>query len=246
MSRGASSEDAVRAERARIVAENTRRRHEVDAGRYAPWQAAEIFMRQGRARRAAQRLHALGVFPREGDAVLEVGSGEGGWLPELLGWRLAARDLWGVDLDLGRVATARRRLPSARWGLADATALPFAAGSFALVVISTVLSSILDPAVQEQVAREMARVVRGDGAVLCYDFAIDNPRNPHVRGLSRRRLRALFPGWREDSAAVTLAPPLARLLAPRAWALAGLLECLPFLRTHRLAVLRSASSAQST
>jgi hypothetical protein len=36
---------------------------------------------------------------------------------------------------------------------------------------------------------------------------------------------------------VTLAPPLARLLAPNSWTLATFLEAIPLLRTHLMAVL---------
>jgi len=75
------------------------------------------------------------------------------------------------------------------------------------------------------------------GVVLWYDFTL-NPRNRDTRGINRDELRVLFPGLRPRIRRVTLAPPLARLIAPRSWLAAELLERVPVLRTHLLATLR--------
>ncbi len=230
-------ENEKAAARERILAANTRRRAEVDGGRYAPSNPAELFMTGGRRREAAALLAALGVFPREGTKVLEIGCGEGGLLPDLLSFRLAADDLWGVDLDAARLAAARRRLPGCHFAEADAAALPFADASFDLLIASTVFSSILEDAIQQAVAAEIARVLRPGGAYLHYDLAVGNPRNPGVRGVPARRLAELFPGLSGKVRRATLAPPLCRALLPRFLPLAALLEGLPFLRSHLIAVL---------
>jgi len=52
--------------------------------------------------------------------------------------------------------------------------------------------------------------VRPGGGVLWYDFTVNNPRNPDVRGVPIRRVRALFPQGRMQAQRVTLAPPIAR------------------------------------
>jgi hypothetical protein len=69
-----------------------------------------------------------------------------------------------------------------------------------------------------------------------YDFRI-NPLNPDTRGLGRRELRALFPGHGIEARTVTLAPPIARLVAPRSYGLAAALQALMPLRTHLLAFI---------
>lgn len=227
--------------RAAILEENARRRQEVENGLYAPWQPAEIFMKSGRLRDAAALLRRLDVFPREGCRVLEIGCGEGGWLPDLLGWRLAARDLFGVDFDPRRLIAARRRLPGCRFFAADGAALPFADASFDFTLGSTVFSSLLEPALQERVAREIVRVLRPGGVHLHYDLAMNNPANGQVRGLSPGRVRELFPSLSFAGRRTTLAPPLCRRLAPLSPALATALESLPFLRSHLVAVLRKSS-----
>ena len=100
-------------------------------------------------------------------------------------------------------------------------------------------SSILDPAVRATAASELARVLAPGGLVLWYDFFTDSPRNPNVRGVGRRELRRLFPGFEVRWRRVTLAPPLIRLLVPRARPLAAALQALKLLDTHALAVLRT-------
>jgi SAM-dependent methyltransferase len=233
------------AERKRIVAEYRRREADLPADRYAPWQPAELFFRAGRLRAAAALLRRAGLFPERGTRVLEIGCGARGWIPDLLGWGVREAELSGVDLDEARIAQARESFPAADLRVADASVLPFPARTFRLVVLSTVFSSILDEAVRRRVASEATRVVATDGGILWYDFAVDNPSNPNVRGVNERELRDLFPGFDATVCRVTLAPPLARLVVPRAAWLAALLETFPFLRTHRVALLRASSGRKS-
>jgi hypothetical protein len=77
--------------------------------------------------------------------------------------------------------------------------------------------------------------LRPGGAVLWYDFTVNNPRNPDVRGVTLKRVHQLFPQGRVTAQRVTLAPPLARLLCRWHPGLYGLFNTLPLLRTHVLA-----------
>jgi ubiquinone/menaquinone biosynthesis C-methylase UbiE len=228
----------VAAEQQRILAEHRRREREVDHdGLYALWNASALHNRAGRTRRAARLLGRCGVFPRRGDACLEIGFGSLGWLAELLAWGLAESDLHGIELDAERAAVAREAFPSADLRVGDASRLPCADTAFRLVIASTTFSSILDSELRRLVAAEAARVLAPGGALLWYDLRVDNPRNPHVRGVGRRELAELFPGLAGPVMSAALAPPLARAVAPVSWLLADLLEAVPFLRTHLLAVL---------
>jgi SAM-dependent methyltransferase len=226
------------AERERLLAEFARRDREIDPSRYAPWSAGEQFLRSGRVRAATDLLRRAGAFPRAGDACLEIGCGTGGWLPELLAWGLKEVDLHAIELDCSRAAAARERFPAARIEVGDATQMNWADGAFSLVVTSTLFTSILDVAVRSRVAEEAWRVLRKGGALLWYDFRVDNPANENVRGIRRSEIVRLFPEadplWRRTS----LLPPLARRLAGVSWPLATLLESVPILRTHWTAVLR--------
>lgn len=227
----------IDAERQRITAEYRRREAEIGHEVYAPWQPGEILMRNARRRVAAKLLFRAGVFPKAGDACMEVGFGSLGWLGDLINWGLRETDLHGVELDAVRAARAQKALPAADLRVGDATSLPWGDETFKLVIASTVFTSILDARVRLLVATEITRVLVPGGALLWYDFAVNNPRNPNVRKVGRRELRALFHGLSGEVKSTTLAPPLARLVAPRSWPVATLLESIPLLRTHLTAVL---------
>ena len=164
----------------------------------------------------------------------EVGCGAGGNLLDLLRLGLMPGHLIGVELLPERLAAARAVLPEGVRLLAgDAATAEIAPASQDLVLQSTVFSSILDDALQQRVADAMWRWIKPGGAVVWYDFTVDNPRNPDVHGVPLARVHALFPQGRFTARRVTLAPPLARAL-PAAY---GLLNLLPLLRTHRLVLI---------
>jgi SAM-dependent methyltransferase len=169
--------------------------------------------------------------------VLDLGCGDGEVLAGLVRWGALPGRLAGVDLRPDAVATAHARWPDIRFDIADATALPYRDASFDLVLAFTVFTSILDDRVASQVAGEVGRVLRPGGALVWYDFRVGNPWNPHVRGMSRRRLGELFPGWPGPLRLVTLLPPLARRLHPLTCLLYPVLAALPPLRTHWMGLL---------
>jgi ubiquinone/menaquinone biosynthesis C-methylase UbiE len=229
--------DFISEERQRIRAEYQRREREVQLDRYAPWQPAEILMREERKRVAARMLHREGVFPRPGDSCLEVGFGSLGWLGDLITWGTREQNLHGIELDPDRAQKAQEALPMADLRVGDATKLPWDEGFFHLVIASTVFTSVLNREVRRLMAAEITRVMRPGGTLLWYDFAINNPKNPNVRRVGRKELRRLFPQLNGRVKSVGLAPPLARLVAPANWTMAVFLEGVPLLRTHLLAVL---------
>jgi ubiquinone/menaquinone biosynthesis C-methylase UbiE len=155
----------------------------------------------------------------------------------VLSWGVRERDLHGIDLDPIQVNRGREVLSLADLRVGDASNLPWESNRFRLVIASTLFTSLLDQNVRRLAADEITRVLAGGGALLWYDFTVNSPRNPAVRKVNRRELRQLFPRLTGEIRSVTLAPPLARLVAPRSWALATLMEAIPLLRTHLLAVL---------
>jgi SAM-dependent methyltransferase len=206
-------------------------RRRCDADRYNELRVDNVLA--GAVRRAAWGSRLLAAGQPLG-RVLEVGVGRGA----VLRWAIeaGARGAVGVDVLPERLADARAAGTSLPCVLSTGTALPFAAASFDAVVCSTLFSSILDEQVRVRVAAEIARVLRPGGAVLWFDLARDNPRNPAVRRVGRPALRRLFPGFALDVGSAVLAPPLARALAPR-WRLIAALEAVPPLRTHLAGLL---------
>jgi SAM-dependent methyltransferase len=229
--------DFVAAERERIRLEYQRRAREISPDRYASSQPAARFMLESRNRKAPEMLRGLNVFPGPSSSCLEVGFGDVGWLQELIGWGVNESNLHGIELDANRATRARDLLPAADLRVGDGAELPWPEGMFDLVVASTLFTSVLADNVRRLIADEIVRVLAPGGALLWYDFAYDNPRNPNVRGIGRAEIKKLFPTLRGRIRTITLAPPLTRLIAPRSRTIAVLLERIPLLRTHLLAVL---------
>ena len=224
-------------------------RHELQAvaERYARREAAadrysvlrpEVWQTLHERQRALLRLwHQLALPPLADLHLTEVGCGSGGNLLEMLRLGLTPGRLTGIELLPERHAQAREVLPPAtRLLLGDATQADIAAGSQDIVLQATVFSSLLDDGFQQQLAAAMWRWLKPGGAVLWYDFTVDNPFNRDVRGVPWSRVQALFPAAsRVVSRRVTLAPPLARVLCRLHPSLYSLANAVPWLRTHRLA-----------
>jgi len=193
----------------------------------AAWQERQRAMLRMFAQQGCTDLASLDL--------VEVGSGGGGNLLELLRLGFTPSRLAGVELLADRHAAARAVLPAAV-ALTHGDALAFLQQSprCDIVYQSTVFSSLLDAAFQQRLADAMWAAVKPGGAVLWYDFTYDNPRNPDVRGVPLARIRALFPQARLSVRRVTLAPPIARAVCRVHPALYTLLNTLPPLRTHVL------------
>jgi hypothetical protein len=88
------------------------------------------------------------------------------------------------------------------------------------------------------IATEMLRVLKPGGFVLWYDFFVDNPRNPDVRGVRRREIRKLFPGCQIHLRRITLAPPIGRLVGRYSPFVYMLLSRSKTLCTHYLGLIK--------
>lgn len=167
--------------------------------------------------------------------LVDVGCGYGGHLLDFLRFGFAPENLSGIELLPERAAAARSRLPEAlHIHHGDAGSAEFALSSQDLVFQSVVFSSLLDDSFQQTLAERMWSWVRPGGGVFWYDFTVNNPRNPDVRGVPLSRVRALFPQARIAARRVTLAPPLARTVCRLHPSLYTLFNALPLLRTHLL------------
>ena len=230
----AGDADAVKIETAAVVQRYARRGGLAD--RYSLLRPEVWQMVQERQRVMIRLLLDHGLTELPALRVVEVGCGTGGNLLELLRLGFAPENLVGIELLPDRAQAARRCLPQAVQLIeGDACVQAIEPGSQDIVLQSTVFSSLLDDRFQQQLADAMWTWLRPGGGVLWYDFTMDNPRNPDVRGIPVRRIRRLFPAGRTDLRRVTLAPPLARLVCRVHPTLYRALNVLPLLRTHVLA-----------
>lgn len=214
--------------------------------RYRPGRDDVLQRLQQRERVLARQLAATGLTDLVGLRVLELGCGSGGELASLLRFGSSCRQLHGLDLSASRLIRAAERLPAIHWVRGDGMALPYRDGSFQLVCQFTVFSSVLNPDCRQKLATEIQRVLTPGGWLLWYDFRVNNPRNPDVRGVTHRELRRLFPGWAGSVRRLTLLPPLARRLPPSLAWLGIPLGALPFLQTHLQALLRKPATQSRT
>ena len=228
------------------MAEERKQELQAIAARYARREVAdrysllrpEVWQMLHERQRALWRLLAQRDGSPADWTLTEVGCGAGGNLLEMLRLGFAPQHLRGVELLPERFEAARRSLPSAvQLTLGDATQADIADASQDLVLQSTVFSSILSDGVQQQLAAAMWRWLKPGGAVLWYDFIVDNPRNSDVRGVPLSRVRELFPQGRLRAQRLTLAPPIARAVCRLHPAAYTVFNTIPWLRTHVLAVI---------
>jgi len=222
-------DDEVDAVRARYA-----RRAVVDR-RYHPLEPSVWCARLERERALLELLAAQGWSDLSQRRVLEVGCGSGANLLEWLRLGCAPAHLSGIELLPERLAQARSALPAATTLIeGDALKASIEPASQDVVMQSTVFSSLLDDAFQHRLADAMWRWTKPGGAVLWYDFTVNNPRNTDVRGVPLARVRELFPHGRITTRRVTLAPPISRLVCRVHPAAYSLFNTLPWLRTHVL------------
>jgi ubiquinone/menaquinone biosynthesis C-methylase UbiE len=212
-------------------------RHLSMEGRYSLWDPAQLYIRQERERAILKMLNRHG-FRRLGTAtVLEIGCGTGSILREFIRFGVNPSNATGIDIDEDRLEVARRAVEGVTFRSADAAQLPFDDASFDLVLAFTVFTSISDAAKRAAAASEILRVLRPGGALLWYDFRF-NPINRETQALRLGDVRRLFGRKPIETRPITLAPPIVRIVAPRSWLACNLLETVPLLRTHLLALVR--------
>jgi SAM-dependent methyltransferase len=191
-------------------------------------------------------LRSAGVFPQGERHLLDVGCGTGPLLRFLLTLGASPGNLHGIDLIDEYVARARASLPHIDVRVADAVTLPFQSDTFDVVVMSTVLSSIIDSVRRVGVAQEALRVARPGGYIITYDLRVPNPTNRYVRRIDGRQIRALFPGCAVQTTPLTLLPPLARRLGRATSTLYPALSAVPVLRSHLFTVIRAPGGSSAT
>jgi SAM-dependent methyltransferase len=219
------------------IAERYQRRKILPAGRYSMFDPGNLFIIHQRERLLLRLLRKHGLANLAGATLLEVGCGDGWWLRRFVEYGFRPENLRGIELLPERVERAMFLSPNIRIESGDASCLALPDGSFDIIFQSTVFSSMLDTAMRRETAKEMLRVLRPGGMIIWYDLRVNNPSNPDVKGLGRREIESLFPGCCYCFHRTTLAPPLARTLAPVSWLLCHLLSRLPLLLTHYLAFI---------
>lgn len=216
------------------------------ASRYSWFNQGHLFHIQELERDILSALRARDLTQLQDKKILEIGCGQGLWIREFIQWGAQPENMTGIDVIPERVSQGKRLCPQGvRISCGNAAKLSFDSASFDLILQFTVFSSILDMSVKERIAGEMLRVLKDGGVILWYDLCVNNPQNPNVKGLRKPEIVHLFPGCRVDFRRVSLAPPLARFLAPYSWLACHALAQVRVFNTHYLAVLSKNSLLMS-
>jgi ubiquinone/menaquinone biosynthesis C-methylase UbiE len=179
-----------------------------------------------------------------GKRVLDIGCGTGETLLAMLQYGFRAENCFGVDILEDRIALARKRLPNMTFSCCSAEHIPFERGSFDLATMFLCLSSILDYSIRATVCRQAWECLKPGGAVVIYDFRVDNPFNLDVKAVTLNELKSYYPTCKFNTKTLTLLPMLGRRIGNYSVGLCNLLALCPFLRTHRMTVFQK-PTAQS-
>ena len=212
-----------------------------DGTLYSFFNPGQLFMTQQLERTLLAVLSRHGMDRLHDKRILEVGCGVAWRLRQFINYGARPENLFGVDLQEEAIKEARTINPNIVFRCNNAERLPFEDERFDLVMQFVMFTSILSRDMKYNVAREMLRVLKPTGLILWYDYYVSKPNNRDVKGVGRKEIVGLFPECSFDFYRVTLAPPLARAIAPYSFLLCYLLDKIPGLRMHYLVIIRKKS-----
>lgn len=210
---------------------------EIDKNLYSSNDPAYEFYVQRFKKALVDLFTNMHILYKENRLILEIGCGSGGTISQLISLGVQERSLIGIDILLPSLHIAKARFPQLKTINADAQSIPFPGKSFDILLQFTAFSSILDYMIKDNMAKEMLRVLKDDGAIIWYDFWW-NPKNKQTKGIGLWEVRRLFNDCDYRISRITLAPPIARRIVPISPRLAQSLERLRLFNSHYLVIIR--------
>jgi ubiquinone/menaquinone biosynthesis C-methylase UbiE len=212
------------------------RRTSNNGDRYSWVNPLYLFQMQSREREILKLFRSQGVLLSDADKLLDIGCGNGNIILDFIKWGLKPENCFGLDLLQPRLNQAKKMLPNCLLINGNGERLPFLSETFGIVTQFTAFSSVLDPSIKHNVAKEMLRVLKPDGFILWYDFWW-NPINPHTAGIKPLQIKELFPDCNYIFRKITLAPPIARMIMPISWGSGFFFESLKLFNSHYLVLI---------
>ena len=205
---------------------------------YSVFNPDSLFISQQREKALISLLKRHGMADLSNKKILEIGCGKGNVLRDFISYGARPENCYGIDLLPDRIEEAVRLSPNINFRCCSAENIAFRDGELDMALVFTVFTSILDMPMKKRIAHEILRILKPGGVIIWYDYHMDNPSNPDVRGVKKKEIYDLFPGCEIHLRRVTLAPPLARAISPVSVILAQLAEKIPLLCTHYIGIIR--------
>jgi len=205
---------------------------------YSYFNKGSLFIIHQREKALLYILNKFNYSDLTNKKILDVGCGTGGTLRRFIDYGAKPENLYGIDLLEDRIEVAKQLNPKINFICGDSSNLQYPDDYFDIVMQFTVFTSIYDVELKKKIASEMLRVLKVDGIIVWYDFHIDNPKNPDVKRVKKNEIHSLFPNCEIFLKRITLAPPIARKIAPFSITLCQILEKIPFLCTHYLGIIQ--------
>jgi len=205
---------------------------------YSVFNPDSLFISQQREKARISLLKRHGMADLSNKKILEIGCGKGNVLRDFISYGARPENCYGIDLLPDRIEEAVRLSPNINFRCCSAENIAFRDGELDMALVFTVFTSILDMPMKKRIAHEILRILKPGGVIIWYDYHMDNPSNPDVRGVKKKEIYDLFPGCEIHLRRVTLAPPLARAISPVSVILAQLAEKIPLLCTHYIGIIR--------
>ncbi|MHB9074060.1 MAG: asparagine synthase (glutamine-hydrolyzing) [Desulfobaccales bacterium] len=205
---------------------------------YSFFNPGYLFGIQGRERYILQILSKCNISDLSNKKILDIGCGSGNVLRSFQIYGAKPENIYGIDLLTNKIQEAKWLSPNMNFVCGNAEMLPYEDNFFDIIITFTVFSSILNEGMKQNISREMLRVLRPEGLILWYDYFYNNPLNPDVRGMKKKEIQRLFPDCTISFKRTTLAPLLARAIAPNSWLCCSLLEETRIFNTHYIGTIK--------
>jgi ubiquinone/menaquinone biosynthesis C-methylase UbiE len=166
--------------------------------------------------------------------ILDVGCGTGGTLRKFIKYGTVPENLSDIDLIEERIETAKHLSPNINFICGNAEYLPYPNDYFEIVIQFTCFSSIIDKSLQENIAREMLRVLKPGGYIIWYDIR-KMKSNPNMMAIDKNRILELFPNCQYDLKLCNTT--ISSISIKVSWILTEILEILPLPKSHLFGVI---------
>lgn len=194
-----------------------------------------LLMLQSRERKMIQYLNTTDLDLSQ-IQLLDIGCGNGNEMRRFVSYGANPSNCFGIDLVPERITEAKQISPNMNFICQNAQKTNFENCQFDLITQFTCFSSILDPTMKENIAKEMHRILKPGGYILWYDMGEKLVRE-HYRGISTSEIKQLFPNYRFTFEKITLNMRLSKILIAIHPLLAGLLESLKWWNQNYIGLL---------